>query len=97
MMDFDWLKAIFRPKLLLIVHNCITGKAREEVQEMNRCGGSSRTMNLQECRFSNKYGNQSLFRVKPKLWNLLSCEIREESDKKMFKKALRSFLMLKRE
>ena len=99
LMDLHWLKAKYRPiyKLMLIVHNCITLKAPEEVQEMIRYGGSTRTMNLQECRFFNKYGNRSFSRVGPKLWNLLPCEIREETDTEKFKKALKSFLMLRGE
>ena len=99
LMDLHWLKAKYRPiyKLMLIVHNCITLKAPEEVQEMIRYGGSTRTMNLQECRFFNKYGNRSFSRVGPKLWNLLPSEIREETDTEKFKKALKSFLMLRGE
>ena len=99
MSDFHWLKAKYRPiyKLMLIVHNCIMLNAPEEIQEMIQYGDSSRTMNLQEPRFSNKYGSRAFSRVDPKLWNLLPYEIRGEADTEKFKKALKTFLMLRGE
>lgn len=95
--SLHWLKAKFRPiyKLMLIVHNCIQLKAPEEIIEMIKYGDSGRTMKLQERNFSNKYGKRAFSRVGPKLWNLLPTHLREEGDTDKFKKALKSFLMLR--
>ena len=82
---------------MLIVHNCIMLKAPEEIQEMIHYSDSSRTMNLHEPKFNNKYGNRAFSRVGPKLWNLLPNEIRQEADTDEFKKALKSFLMIRGE
>ena len=62
---------------------------------MIRYGDSGRTMKLQETNFSNKYGKRAFSRVGPKLWNLLPSYVREEPDTEKFKKALKSFLMLR--
>ena len=97
--DFHWLKVKFRPiyKILLIVHNCLQGKAPEEIQQMIKSGDSLRTLNLQETKFHNKYGNRAFSHVGPKLWNLLPKEVRDVVDTTQFKKNLKSFLMLRGE
>ena len=64
---------------------------------MIQYGDSGRIMNLQESRFSNKYGSCAFSRLGPKLWNLLPNEIRGEADTEKFKKALKTFLMLRGE
>ena len=99
MNDFHWLKVKYRPiyKVLLIVHNCLLGKAPEEIQQMIHYGDSSRTMNLQETKFHNKYGCRAFSHVGPKLWNLLPRDIRDVVDTTKFKKSLKSFLMLRGE
>ena len=98
-MDFHWLRVKYRPiyKLMLIVHNCIQQRAPDEIQDMIIYGDSRRTMKLQETKYNNKYGNRAFSRVGPKLWNLLPKVIREEADTESFKKALKSFLMLRGE
>ena len=90
-MDFHWLRAKYRPiyKLMLIVP--------DEIQDMITYGDSRRTIKLQETKYNNKYGNRAFSRVGPKLWNLLPKVIREEADTESFKKALKSFLMLRGE
>ena len=97
--DFHWLKVKYRPiyKILLIVHNCLLGNAPVEIREIIQYGDSSRTMNLQETRFHNKYGCRAFSHVGPKLWNLLPKEIRDVVDTDKFKTALKSFLMLRGE
>ena len=99
MNDFHWLKVKYRPiyKVLLIVHNCLLGKAPEEIQQMIHYGDSSRTMNLQETKFHNKYGCRAFSHVGPKLWNLLPRDVRDVVDTNNFKKSLKSFLMLRGE
>ena len=82
---------------MLIVHNCIMSKAPEEIIQLISYGDSSRTMKLQESKFYSKYGKRAFSCAGPKLWNLLPTEIREESDTDKFKKALKSFLMLRGE
>ena len=97
--EFHWLKVKYRPiyKILLIVHNCIQGKAPEEIQQMIKTGDSLRTMNLQETKFHNKYGNRAFSHAGPKLWNLLPKVVRNETDTDKFKNNLKSFLMLRGE
>ena len=99
MKDFHWLKVKYRPiyKILLIVHNCLLGKAPEEIIQMIQYGDSSRTMNLQVTRFHNKYGCRAFSHTGPKLWNLLPKDVRDVVDTTMFKKNLKSFLMLRGE
>ena len=82
---------------MLIVHNCLQGKAPEEIQQLIDYGDSLRTMNLQETKFHNKYGNRAFSHAGPKLWNLLPKEIRDEDETIEFKKKLKSFLMLRGE
>ena len=98
-MDFHWLKVKFRHiyKILLIVHNCLQGKAPEEIVGMIGYGDSFRTMKLQETNYHNKYGSRAFSHVGPKLWNLLPKEIRVIAETTKFKKDLKSFLMLRGE
>ena len=58
---------------------------------------SSRTMNLRETKYLNKYGERAFSHVGPKLWNLLPKNMREEHDTEVFKKTLKSFLMVRGE
>ena len=99
MKDFHWLKVKYRPiyKILLIVHNCLLGKAPEEIVQMIQYGDSSRTMNLQVTRFHNKYGCRAFSHIGPKLWNLLPKDVRDVVDTTMFNKNLKAFLMLRGE
>ena len=98
-MDFHWLKVKFRHiyKILLIVHNCLQGKAPHEISQMIIYGDSSRTMKLQETEYHNKYGRRAFSHVGPKLWNLLPKDIRDVADTDKFKKDLKSFLLLRGE
>ena len=58
---------------------------------------SERTMNLRESEYSNKYGVRAFSHVAPKLWNLLPRNIRDVHETDDFKKALKSFLMMRGE
>ena len=99
MMDLHWLKVKFRNiyKILLIVHNCLHGNAPNELIDMLHYADSERTMNLCESDFKNKYGNRAFSHVGPKLWNLLPRNIRDVHETDDFKKALKSFLMIRGE
>ena len=96
-MDLHWLKVKFRCiyKILLIVHNCIHGNAPNELISLLQYADSSRTMNLRETKATNKYGDRAFSHVSGKLWNLLPRKyVQNTLD---FKKALKSFLMLRGE
>ena len=96
LMNLHWLKVKFRHiyKILLIVHNCLHDNAPNEIIAMLQYGESIRTMILREFKCTNKYGDRSFSHVGPKLWNLLPMDIREEHDMVVFKKSLKSFLMV---
>ena len=79
------------------MHNCLHDNAPTETIAMLQYADSDRTMNLRETRCLNKYGVRAFSHVGPKLWNLLPIHIREESDTDEFKKALKSFLMVRGE
>ena len=95
LMDLHWLKVKFRCiyKILLIVHNCLHGKAPNEITSLLRYADSSRTMNLKETKTTNKYGDRSFSHVGGKLWNLLPRKVRDMHNTLDFKKALKTFLM----
>ena len=95
LMNLHWLKVKFRCiyKLLLIVHNCLHDCAPNEIISLLHYADSSRTMNLQETKSSNKYGVKSFSHVGPKMWNLLPRTVRDVPDTLKFKKALETFLM----
>ena len=98
-MDFHWLKVKFRPmyKILVIIHNCLHVHAPNEIIALLEYADSARTMKLREKRVMNKYGERAFSHYAPKLWNLLPQKIRDEHDTEQFKKALKTFLMLRGE
>jgi hypothetical protein len=98
-MDFHWLKVKFRPlyKILIIVHNCLHVNAPNEIIALLQYAESERTMNLRELKSSNKYGDRAFAHFGPKLWNLLPQKIKDEHEILKFKKALKTFLMLRGE
>ena len=91
-----WLKVKERIhyKVLLIVHKCITLQAPPIVGSLLNFGNSIRTMKLEEQRVYTRFGTRSFEHIGPKLWNLLSKEIRNEQDTIVFKKRLKSYLIL---
>ena len=99
LMDLHWLKLKFRCiyKLLLIVHNCLHQRAPNELIDLLQYADSERTMNLRESSYSNKYGAKAFSYVAPKLWNLLPRNIRDIHETVDYKKALKSFLMVRGE
>ena len=94
-----WLEVKYRNmyKILLIVHKCLHHTAPKEIVNMLKYADSSRTMNLQETKSTNKYGDRAFSHAGPKLWNLLPRNIRDIHDTLDFKKSLKSFLMLRGE
>ena len=70
---------------MLIVHNCLQHKAPNKVGSLLKYSDSKRTMNLQETRVNNSFGNRSFEHTAPKLWNLLPRAIRDEPNKKKLK------------
>ena len=98
-MSLHWLKLKYRGiyKILLIVHNCLHDNAPNETIAMLQYAESSRTMNLRETEYANKYGARAFSHVAPKLWNLLPLDIRNVHETVDFKKALKSFLMVRGE
>ena len=98
-MDLHWLKVKFRCiyKILLITYNCLHGNAPNELISLLQYGDSKRTMNLRETKTTNRYGDRAFSHVSGKLWNLLPKKIRDVQSTLDFKKALKSFLMLRGE
>ena len=82
-------------KLLLMVYNCLHGKAPQDLASMIRRSQLQRNSKLQETKARSSYGDRAFSHVAPKLWNLLPNEISEEEDVMEFKKKLKSFLMTK--
>ena len=76
---FLWSNRIIY-KILLIVYNCLHQNPPNEIISMLRYAESIRTMNLQETKCTNKYGNRAFSHVGPKLWKLLQKDIRNEHD-----------------
>ena len=99
MTRFHWLKVKYRIiyKILMIVYNCLHGDAPTELISMLQYADSSRTMNLRETMCLSKYGDRAFSHVGPKMWNLMPADIRNVDDIVSFKKALKSFLMLRGE
>ena len=95
--NLHWLKVRFRIiyKLLLMVYNCLHGKAPQDLASMIRRSQLQRNSKLQETRSRTSYGDRAFSHVAPKLWNLLPSEIGEEEDLMEFKKKLKTFLMIK--
>ena len=95
-----WLKVKFRIiyKIILVVHNCIHGKAPNEVAALLHYGDSERTMNFQETRvLRSTYGDRAFSHAAPKMWNRLPPDIRKVKETLTFKKSLKSFLMTRGE
>ena len=99
LLELHWLKVKQRIiyKQMLIVHNCLHLNAPEEIMSLLEYAESIRTMNLQEKKYVNKYGERAFSHSGPKLWNLLPKNIREEHDTDQFKTSLKSFLITKGE
>ena len=98
-LDLHWLKVKYRCmyKILLIGHNCLHQQAPNEVISMLQYSDSERTMKLRESKYLNKYGVRAFSHVAPKLWNLLPRDIRDVHETDAFKKALKSFFMIRGE
>ena len=92
-----WKWSIVLFKILLIVHNCLKGNAPQDILQLITYGDSQRTLHLRETKYNNKYGCRSFSHSGPKLWNLLPKSIRCEIDTDLFKKKLKTFLMLRGE
>ena len=64
--------------MLLIVHNCLHGKAPQDISALITYAPSERRMLLLETRVMSSYGDRAFSHIAPKLWNLLPAKIREE-------------------
>ena len=95
-LESHWLKVRERIlyKIILMVHKCIQLKAPQSLSGLLRFGDSGRTMKLQELRVSTKLGSRAFSHVGPKLWNCLPAHIRNEHDTDIFKKILKSYLLI---
>ena len=90
-----WLKIEERVlfKLCLIMHKCVWGLAPEAFTEMVVLS-NPRTMKVVEKDFSTSYGKRAFSCAGPKVWNCLPVNIREERNIEVFKKLLKSQLMM---
>ena len=93
--ELHWLRVKYRIiyKVLLIVHNCLHGKAPAGISAMLSYSKSGRTAKLQETRSTGSYGDRAFSHVAPKLWNLLPKYVSEIRDVLEFKTGLKTFLM----
>ena len=94
-----WLKIRERIiyKILLSVYNCLRNNGPNELREMLQFNDSARTMQLQVPQILTPYGNRSFSYAGPKLWNILPSDIKHLDNVLLFKKRLKSFLLLKEE
>ena len=95
--ELHWLPVRFRIiyKVMIIVHNCLYGKAPADIAGMLNKSKSERTLKLQETGSSSRYGDRAFSHVAPKLWNLLPNSIMETVDQMEFKTKLKNFLMIR--
>ena len=93
--ELHWLRVKFRIiyKVLLMVHNCLHGKAPADISGMLNYTKFQRTKKLQETRSKSRYGDRAFSHVAPKLWNLLPNAVSEIEDVTDFKTGLKTFLM----
>ena len=92
--QFHWLKVRERIeyKLLLTVHKCL--QAPESLSRLLTYGESERLMELHGSKSRTKYGDRAFSHAGPKLWNVLPQHLRDRHVTVVFKKELKSFLML---
>ena len=95
-MKLHWLKLRERIvfKILLIVHKCIGGNAPCDIQDMLNLSNNNRTNKLEIARSNSNYGDRSFSVSAPKLWNALPQHIWEELTPSVFKRSLKSFLLI---
>ena len=79
-------------KTCLLVHKCLHGTAPNSLSELLTFSSSSRTMLLTQYQHGTKFGNRSFSRMGPKMWNLLSLELRLETNTDKFKCGLKTLL-----
>ena len=75
------------------MHKCVWGLAPEAFTEMVVLS-NPRTMKVVEKDFSTSYGKRAFSCAGPKVWNCLPVNIREERNIEVFKKLLKSQLMM---
>lgn len=94
-LEFHWLKVRQRIlyKILLIMYKCIHDRAPDSLSHSSYAE-SDRLMKLRETKVKTAYGDRAFSHAGPKLWNLLPYDIRNLHEVDVFKKSLKSFLML---
>ena len=95
-LKLHWLKIEERIvfKLILMVHKCLRNRGPGALRELLIFSDSARTMALIETRVNTKYGKRAFSHAGPKVWNKLPSSIKEEENTEVFKKKLKSFLLL---
>ena len=98
-LESHWLKIRERIlyKIILMVHKCIHLRAPQSLSGLLKFGDSGRTMKLCESKVNSKFGSRAFSHVGPKLWNLLPQVIRCQYKTDVFKKILKSYLMVNAE
>jgi hypothetical protein len=93
--ELHWLRIEERVvfKICLIVHKCVWDMGPESYKDMIKVS-NSRTLKLVEKKFLTEYGKRAFSCAGPKLWNSLPLGIRAEMVTDVFKKKLKSFLMI---
>lgn len=91
-----WLKIRERVyfKILLFVHKCLLNKAPTSLCNLISYSASERTMQLNETQTVTKYGDRAFSHCGPKLWNIIPQSVRDESNTNLFKRKLKSYLMI---
>ena len=94
--QFHWLKVRERIeyKLLLTVHKYLHEQAPKAFSGLLTYGESERMMKLHERKSRTKYGDRAFSHAGPKFWNFLPWHLRDQHETLIFKKELKSFLML---
>ena len=95
-LDSHWLKVRERIiyKMIIIVHKCLHFKAPDSLSGVLMYSDSDRTMKLKHLKVKTRFGTRAFSHAGPKLWNLLPQDLRYQHNTDVFKKMLKSYLLL---
>ena len=95
-LESHWLKVRERIlyKIILMVHKCLHLRAPQTLSSLLIYCESDRTMKLRESKVKTRFGTRAFSHAAPKLWNLLPQDIHNQHKTDVFKKMLKSYLLV---